>query len=114
MNSVDGFDRIQWLEPWEPVKADFDPAPFLKELQRELAAGHPLANKTIIPRARRMDCDDWLVELPGTEPAWAVVHPTYSGIRETTVNFPWTVFFSTLTDWVEKCMKRDHDEWVSN
>ena len=106
---VDGLDQIQWLEPWEPVEADFDPSAFLTELQLELASGHPLANRTIIPRARRMDCDDWLVELPGKVPAWAVVHPTFSGRREATVDFPWTVFFSSLRDWVEKCMKPDHD-----
>jgi hypothetical protein len=98
---------VTWLDPW------FSCPPGLEaQLNKEVGADHPLFGQTAISVGRRADCDDVLFCLQNTLTPLAVVHLTWSG-PEPDSNWPRTQFFSSLDDWIETCMKRDHIEYIA-
>ena len=99
--------EVEWLEPWEYF---VDGASAPAELEREMPSGHVLYGRKAVCIARRYDCDDVLFRLPDGPAPYAVVHLTYR--RENNPEWPWTVLFSSLEEWVEKCMKRDHRDYI--
>jgi hypothetical protein len=82
------------------------------ELARELHPNHILAERTFHVVAARSDRDDVLCEVPGL--GYAVVHVTWSGRRERSPQWPTAEIFSSLEDWGERRMKRDHEEYESD
>ena len=109
------FDRdelanVHWLEPWSPV----DPShaePLARELRRELSGDHALFGRPAQAVARRCDCDDVLFVV-GDPLQFAVVHLTYS--RETSAEWPRTVFFTSFADFANERMMQDHEEYRSD
>jgi len=100
---IDDLDTIQWLNPWERCP------PWLeKEFVREMGPGHPLYNSKAISVGRRVDCDDVLFFIPDNAQPLAVVHLTWTGRPERSPEWPWATFFSSLDEWVEKCMWPDY------
>lgn len=96
---------FDWLEPWQFAPSS---AELVAELRREVAEGHPLFEKEASSLARRADTDDVLFHLPGNIPPLAVVHLTWSGKRENAPEFPATVFYDSLPDFVAERMTRDY------
>jgi hypothetical protein len=100
--------EIEWLEPWfARTEGDGLEA----ELKREVCCfTHPLYARTVKAVGSRVDNDDVLYFLPDHEFPFAVVHLT--GKKEISPDWPWTVFYTSLADWVENCMKPDHLEYL--
>jgi hypothetical protein len=104
--TLDDLAAMQFLDPW------FRAVPGLEgELRNEVSEGHPLYGKKAISVARRQDSDDVLFLLLDHQSPLAVVHLTWSGRPERTSNWPQTTFYTSLQDWVERCMKPDHAEF---
>lgn len=100
------FRDIEWLEPWYEAHGGLE-----AELERETGAGHPLSGRRAVSVGRRDDCDDVLFFLPDGPQPLAVVHLTWSGRRESSPQWPQTTFYSSVEDWVERCMRPDHLEF---
>ena len=101
--NVEDIKAIELLEPWCLTKPGLE-----SELAREVSSEHPLSGKRAIAVARRGDCDDVLFFLPDGPSPLAVVHLAWGSRREQSPQLPWTVFYSSLQDWIERCMKPDH------
>jgi hypothetical protein len=101
--------NLRWLEPWEPASSGLE-----AELKKEVSPEHPLFGQEAISVGRRGDCDDVLFFLPENPSPLAVVHLTWTGRREKNPEWPHTTFYSSLDDWVERCMKPDHLERESS
>jgi hypothetical protein len=95
---------IEMLEPWHLVTEE-ERSRLEVELNRELSFEHVLTGKTLRALARRQDCDDVLFEVDGV--GLAVVHLTWS--RETRPDWPNTEIYGSITDWIERRMKPDHE-----
>jgi hypothetical protein len=80
-------------------------------LCKEVGEGHALFGRKAISVARRQDSDDVLFLLLDHPSPLAVVRLTWTGRKERSSNWPQTTFYSSLTDWVERCMKPDHAEF---
>ena len=104
--NLDGLRNLQWLDPWYPVSLPGIEA----ELENEVGPAHPLFGRKAVCVGRRDDRDDVLFFLPSNSPPLAVVHLTWSRRTEENPVWPHTTFYSSLSDWVERCMKPDHFE----
>jgi hypothetical protein len=98
--------NIQWLEPWHSTSAGLE-----SELEKEISPTHPLFKLKAISAGGRHDRDDVLFFLPDGPFPLAVVHLTWTGHTEKNPAWPHTTFYSSLDDWVERCMKPDHLEF---
>jgi hypothetical protein len=58
--------------------------------------------------AARSDRDDVLFVVPGL--GYAVVHLTWSGRRENSPEWPRTEVLSSIEEWRDSGMQRDHEE----
>jgi hypothetical protein len=103
--TLDDLAALQWLEPWRAVVSGLE-----VELKNELGEGHPLFGQKAISVARRYDNDDVLFLLLEHASPLAVVHLTWTGRKEKNSQWPHTMLFASLDDFVEGCMKRDHGE----
>ena len=103
--NVEDFKDVEWLEPWHPTKPGLE-----AELAREVSSQHPLSGRRAVAVARRHDCDDVLFFLPDGPSPLAVVHLTWARERETRPEWPYAEFYSSLQDWIERCMRQDHAE----
>jgi hypothetical protein len=65
-----------------------------------------LAGRRAVAVGRRKDNDDVLFHLPDGPALLAVVHLT--GHRERKPEFPWTVLYHSVVEFVERCMQPDH------
>jgi hypothetical protein len=99
-------DDVIWLEPWALLEAQGRDA-LERELRRELIAGHVLFGREARAIARREDQDDVLFMVEAPEQL-AVVHLTY--VRDTRPEFPHTMIFETIAQFIEACMLPDHAE----
>jgi hypothetical protein len=102
----DIFTALTWLEPWQPLAAAAR-GPFEHALQRELTAGHALFGRSARAIAKRIDTDDVLFALEDPEQL-AVVHLTHA--RNRTPEWPHSMVFESVQDFVEGCMQPDHAE----
>jgi hypothetical protein len=102
-----------WLEPWYSV-ADkpAEAAGMSRELQAELALGHPLFGVPVETLGRRCDCDDVAYRLLDGSGRIAVVHLTYNHNAPAPLSDPWTTFYETLERWIGECMLPDHQEYA--
>jgi hypothetical protein len=103
---------IALLEPWEAVDVTVATA-LVEQLRREVTGGHPLHGRDAVAVALRIDNDDVLFTFPDGPEACAVVHLTYAGASRLHREYPSTVFYSTVEEWVDECMVRDHREYNS-
>ena len=78
--------------PWEGIEPQ-QLNGFETELVREICKGHLLLGKSHVALARRIDCDDVLLEVDGG-PAVAVVHLSYA--VEADPQWPATEMFTRL------------------
>lgn len=101
---LEGLNNLEWLEPWYQDFSGLE-----TELGREASARHPLFGVKAIAVARG-DGDDVLFYLPDYSSPLAMVHLTWQ--KESTAEFPHTVFYSSPEDFVENCMKPDHKEYI--
>jgi hypothetical protein len=100
-------ETIEWLEPWVSATLGAE-----KELEKEVSMHHVLFQHNCIPRARRIDKDEILFEVPALK-QYAVVKLTWSGKLELDYQFPKTELYRGIKDWIEKKMKKDHEEYTS-
>ena len=100
------FENVAWLEPWRSETSQG----FVEELRKEVCGKHPLFGRRAITVGKRDDCDDVLFFLPDGPDPLAMVHLTWRMRTETNRFWPRTSFFSSLDDWIENGMKRDHQE----
>jgi len=49
--------------------------------------------------------------LPDGPAPLAVVHLTWTGRRERSPEWPFTVLYDSVDDWRARCMRADHEEW---
>jgi hypothetical protein len=103
--TLDDLAAVKWLEPWRAVVPGLE-----VELRNETGAGHPLFGQKAISVGRRYDTDDVLFLLLEHPAALAVVHLTWTGRPERNSGWPQTTFYSSLEDWIERCMKPDHED----
>jgi hypothetical protein len=104
--TLDEVNAVHFLEPWHAAVPGLE-----AELRNEVTDGHPLYGRKAISVARRQDSDDVLFLLLDHPSPLAVVHLTWSGRPERNTNWPQTTFYTSLQDWVERCMKPDHAEY---
>ena len=78
-----------------------------EELNREVSSSHVLAGCRVVAVAKRQDCDDVLFRIEGRSQRYAVVHLTYRGKRETSPEWPGTILFDSLDEFLEKRMGPD-------
>ena len=102
------FEGLEWLEPWTPVP-DRDREEMERELTRELRPGHVLFGRNARAIGQREDQDDVVFVVDGPK-QFAVVHLTYA--RETHPDWPHTLVFESLEEFVEGCMLPDHEEFT--
>ncbi|HEU4698596.1 MAG TPA: hypothetical protein VFS40_05415 [Gemmatimonadales bacterium] len=97
-------EQITWLAPWVPdINASLE-----HELNREVAAGHPLHGRRATAVARRHDNGDVLYYLPDAPQPLAVVGLTFTRSREIAPEWPRTEFYASAQEWIERRMKPDH------
>ena len=104
-------DARKWLEPWELVRPSAD-----AQLVREVGSSHPLhalCREAVLIGARG-DCDDRLYWLPDPARPLAVVHLTWSRQQRRETRFPETTFFASREDWVQRCLRLDHEAWITD
>ncbi len=89
---------MEWPPNWESVIPEAK-QPLEAELRREAMPGHPLYSVAVQAIARRQDCDDVLFAVAGASVV-AVVHLSYS--PQTSLLWPATQIFKSLTDWMER------------
>ena len=104
-------DNIRIEEPW----AAFADGPdgqasatrIAERLKQDLPKGHVLSGLELKAVARRVDQDDVLFEVVGGDQPLAVVHISWR--RETDPRWPWTTFYQSWDEWVEKAMRPGPD-----
>ncbi len=116
-SDIQALKAIQWLKPWEAFpdvqsKTVGDITGYDLELVREVGPKHPLFpyKSLAIPIGVRGDCDDRLYWIPDVQRPFAVVHITWAGkAQQWSSDHPTTQFFDSFEDWIERCMKSDHE-----
>ena len=103
----DKMKAIEWIDPWEPVGRLADG--MNAELQKEVPPQHILHGRSAEAIGHRIDCDDVLFVLEDN--TLAVVHLTWSGKQDQNPQFPWTVRYQTVGEFVEKAMLPDVREY---
>ena len=102
-----GFNKLaqsKWLEPWSQVEND---SGLEDELKREVSPRHPLYGIEAKAIARGRE-DDFLFAL--ADGRCALVHLTWK--RESSADWPWTVFFADFETWRTEGMLPDHEYFL--
>jgi hypothetical protein len=104
--------NIEVLSPWQTIQDSPDgnkKVEFLSEhLFAEVPPGHVLYGLKTRAVAYRLDRDDILFEVEGSEMPLAVVHMTWQ--KETDPRWPNTQFFGSWEQWVKDEMLPAHEE----
>ena len=77
-----------------------------EELKCELGNNHILFGLQFDAVAMRKDADDVLLYLPSCKKPLAVVHLTWISRSEEDPNVPFTVFYDSIKDWLERGIKQ--------
>ena len=104
--TLDDLAGLVWREPWRPIVPGLE-----VELRNETVEGHPLFGEKAISVGRNHDTDDVLFLLLEHAEPLAVVHLTWRGRPDRTVTWPHTTFYSSLQEFVDRCMTPDHREF---
>ena len=94
--------------PWEPLPSIEGLA---QKLCPEIGPRHPLHGSYVRQLAKRLDCDDLLVEVVGAERRLAVIHRTFGLLPDPDPRFPWVTWYADFEAWAEHGMHGDHDEF---
>jgi hypothetical protein len=86
--------------PWRLIASREERIALEHELKQELKEDHSLHACKATAIARRDDDDDVLFEVTGNEHRFAVVHLTWSGSKESSPMFPYTLWYDTVKDWL--------------
>ncbi len=97
--------------PWEPLLSIEGLA---QKLFPEIGPRHPLHGSMVRQVAKRLDCDDVLVEVVGSERRLAVVHRTYGLVPDPDSRFPWVTWYADFEAWAANGMRGDHSEFTSD
>jgi len=101
---------VEWLEPWHSVAEDAaQVAGMERELQRELARGHPLFGLPV--RTLGGDCDDVMFAVEDGSGRVAVVHLTWTQTVPERPPWPETAFYPSLQAWATDGMRSDHADF---
>lgn len=103
-----GLAQIPWREPWGTITPEYA-RKAEEELRHEMCAGHVLFERSVRAIGLGRGGDDVLFYLGDKPPRLAVVHLTYQ--QETDPNWPHTELYTTLGDWVERCMNPEADDY---
>lgn len=96
-----GLRGVEWPVPWQHAADDpTQVAGMERELQREVAAGHPLFGLPVRTLARRRDCDDVLFAVEDGTGRVAVVHLTWTPRPPERPPWPHTVVLPSLAAWL--------------
>jgi hypothetical protein len=114
---IKALKAFEWLRPWEAFpevepRTEGGDTGYDLELVREIGPKHPMYpyKSRAIPVGARVDCDDRLYWIPDDQHPFAVVHITWAGrSQQWSSDIPTTEFYSSLEDWMEHRMKRDHE-----
>lgn len=102
---LSGYDQglLAGLHPIWALLPEAEAQAAIRELQGELAPGHPLHGQDVLLLARRVNNDDYLGYHPGLLTPWFSVRLTWlyarHGIPETPP-WPGTQFYETLEDFI--------------
>jgi hypothetical protein len=114
--TVEQMEQVDWQLPWRFVGIG-EGSGYENALMKETAPEHPLYAKRAIAVGARVDQDDVLYLLPDEPQPLAVVHLTWGSGHlddpEGRAKMPWTVFYSSLEDWLERGMGADRAEYLA-
>ena len=79
------------------------------ELYREVSAGHPLAGIRVAAIGVADHPDDVLFQLLDGSGRYATAHLTW---KHGDTDWPYTRLFESETDWIERGLRADHEEFV--
>jgi len=102
-------DLSQLKEPWVSVPPQ-EARSLVEELHREIASIHPIFGKPVEALARRKDCDDVLFRV---NDHFAVVHLTWTGVREKNGKYPRTEWYESWALFVSERMSEDSIDYGS-
>lgn len=103
--------NIDILPPWKIIDGLGNRSALLSaQLETELPQMHVLHGLKVIAVAARIDRDDVLFEVVGSETPLAVVHMT--GRKETDSHWPSTKLFRGLEHWVQEDMEPAHEDYA--
>jgi hypothetical protein len=105
---TDELAKIDWLEPWRPIKDRPVVEHLSMEVRLETNPRHVLYGKQFFAVAVT-DSEDVLLVVEDQPPTLAVVHLTNSGKPDQHDDFPWTVFYDNVGSFVSQCMKVVHE-----
>jgi hypothetical protein len=98
---------FEWPPSWKPIEPAIN-----DELRREVGRGHVLYRRDAVAVARATNADDVLFWLPDGPAAFAEVHLTWTGRRESRPEWPWTRLFASFTAWVEQSLREAPDDFL--
>lgn len=103
--------NIDVLPPWKAIEGSGNKTRLLSsQLETELPQKHILRGLKLAAVASRIDCDEVLFEVEGSEMPLAVVHLT--GQKETDSHWPSTRLFRSWEHWVEEEMRPAHKDYA--
>lgn len=103
---------LEWLEPWSSVEGESDEfrAGFRRQLEKEMARGHPLRGVPVELLARG-NGDDCLFRLLDGTGRVAEVHLVWQGRQSPP--WPMTTIHADAETWRRECMEPEHREWTA-
>jgi hypothetical protein len=104
--------NIDILTPWEAIEGSERSGLLSAQLESELPQKHVLRGLKISAVAARIDQDDVLFEVAGSEIRLAVVHMTWQ--KETDSRWPSTKLFQSWEHWVREDMQPAHEDYESS
>lgn len=96
---VEDPSSLEWPEGWGPVPAAQGRA-LIRELRREMPAGHRLRGLPVYPLGHGEHPDELLFQIEDPDYKFARVHLTWS--KERDPQWPWTTLYRTFEDFVTK------------
>ena len=108
---INALETYSFQAPWAAI--DDDGSGLVSELEKELPKNHTLSGGTFRAVARRHDCDDvlFLVER-GEKQELAIVHLTWTGLRESDPYYPATEVFKSMEELIKKRLEPDANEFA--
>jgi hypothetical protein len=102
--------NVDILTPWKAIEDSGQSRLFSAQLETELPQKHALHGLKVIALAARIDRDDVLFEVPGSETPLAVVHLTWR--KERDPRWPSTKLFRSWDHWVQEDMQPAHEDYA--
>ena len=105
-------EDIQWRAPWRPINHPADQPALQRQLELELAKGHPLWGRDANVVGRRINSDEVVVIC--SDKAVAAVHLDWAtGPHQKTAEYPSVIEYESLTAF-QKIVDEDALEYGEN